>query len=206
MEVLVHPVSHWIGYHIAERLLHEGYEVKGIKGEDDNNHLIDFFQRNSNFELMTTSNQRKYQLAIFVEDIPEMDENRFERMLQINGERSSVKNATYIDAPYLFGEWMPMTEEGIYVGENYIGFSSPAFLEKGVYITDFLSQLLQWLKDMPAYQEIRVESVRNQSLKGKKLEKTFSVEENIPIKENINQVLAHFRKFQALYPAVNKKT
>ena len=205
MEVLVFNVSHWIGYHIANRLLQEGYKVKGIEGEAFNNHLIDFFLRNSNFELITRRAEITIPLAICVGEIPERVECNYDQLIQINGKKPHSTDTIAIHIPYLFGEWMPMTKEACYIGGNRIRFSSQEFLDEGVYIKDFLELLLKLLESPPAGQVFFVRSARNQSLKGKKLEKTFLLDENIAIEKNLNQVKEHFHKFQTLYPIVEDR-
>lgn len=202
MKVLVLNISHWVGYHIANRLLQEGYEVRGLEGETSNSHLVDFISRNSNFELITSRAEITFPLAICVGEIPQQVEYNYDQLIQINGENTDTTDRITIHTPYLFGEWMPMTEEACYIGGNCIRFSSQEFLEEGVYIKDFLEVLLELLESPPASPVVFVRSARNRSLKGKKLEKTFLVDENIAIEENLNQVKEHFQKFQALYPDV----
>ena len=206
MEVLILNVSNWIGYHIADRLLQEGYVVKGMEGKESNHHLVDFFSRNSNFELITSRADTVFPLAICPGEVLKRVECHYDQLIQINGKADPSADGVAIHIPYLFGEWMPMTEEACCIGGNHVRFSSQEFLEEGVYIKDFLEFLLGFLESPSASREIFVKSARNQSLKGKKLEKTFLVDENISIEENLNRVKEHFRKFQALYPAGEDST
>src|SRR5699024_7010880 len=125
--------------------------------------------------------------------------------IQINGKNPDSTDTIAIHVPYLFGEWMPMTKEACYIEGNSVSFSSQEFLEEGVYIKDVLELLLKLLESPPARQVFFVRSARNQSLKGKKLEKAFLLDQNSAIEKNLNQVEQHFHKFQTLYPIVEDR-
>lgn len=200
MKALVLNITNWISYHIADRLLNEGYSVEAMKNNDENEHLIDFFARNSTFELVDEPADGSYPLVICVGPQQTFSkEVEFERIIFLNSSSSTMGNATKIHVPYLFGEWMPMTEETFLHNGKRIIFSDPEFREDGLYIADFLETLVTWIENEPPFSEIYVQPERNRGKPGKKLEKTFFVEENVPIEENLKQVISHYHLFSDLY-------
>ncbi len=196
MKILVLNVTNWIGYHMTDGLLNAGHEVVGVKGEEGNEHFIDFFARNSQFHLIERPERGSFPLVICIEDADVADDVEYDRLYLIN-HKEKRKNAISIEAPCLFGEWMPMTEEDLeQMGEN-VTFSSEKLLSDGIYIGDFLEFFITFIEKEPEVENIRLWPARNQ---GKKLEKSFLVDENIPIQEKLQQVISHYKRFKDLYP------
>jgi hypothetical protein len=198
MEAFVLNVSNWIGWHIAEALLEEGYKVKGLRAEENGDHLMDFFARNSNFEEITALTG-DHPLGICVGSIPDELPIDFEYLFLLNGESEALPEAIHIHAPYLFGEWMPMTKEKMFApdGEE-IAFASALFQEKAIYIGDFLPYLLRLIENPPETNNIYLTSSRKKQ--GEILENCFPVRENGPIEEKMEQVLTHYERFADIYP------
>lgn len=196
MKILVLNVTNWIGYHITEELLNAGHEVIGTRGEDGSEYFIDFFARNSNFHLIERPERGPYALVICIEDATIADDMEYDRLFLINHDEER-KNAIFIEAPYLFGEWMPMTEEGLERKGEIVAFSSDTLFDEGIYIGDFLEFFITFMEKEPEVENIRLWPARNQ---GKKLEKSFLVDENIPIQEKLQQVISHYKRFKDLYP------
>lgn len=201
MEALVLNVTNWIGYHLADCLLKEGYQVKGVKGEEENDHLMDFFSRNSEFEWVDLPSRGSFPLVFCPGDPPDSADIEAEQFYLINSKGEQLgTHGTTVQVPYLFGEWMPLTEEGFYYNEKKIEFSSEEFKNNGLYIGDFLQLILTWVVETPPSDRILLFPARNTEKQVKKLEKTFPVEENVPIEESVQQVISHYKQFKILYP------
>lgn len=199
MQALVLNITDWISYHIADRLLSEGYEVNAVKS-NNNEHLVDFFPRNSNFELVEEPLQTSYPLVICVGPLPQFAKKlECKRIFLINSDSINLDHAISIQAPYLFGEWMPLSDDDLLQNENQITFSASEYEKEGLYIADFLEVFMEWVEKGPPNSEIYVKSKRNGENTGKKLEKTFLVDENVPIEENLKQVISHYQQFKDLY-------
>ena len=202
MEILVINITNWIGYHITNRLLEEGYEVKGLMTEEAGGHLLHFFKRNSNFQLLENPGDEFYETVICVGRFPEYPVE-IGRLILINSRKAppGITDTLTIQSPYLFGEWMPMNADGYYEKERWLAFNSTDFKENGLYIDDFLQPLISWLKQNPSTDDIQIRSAR--AKKREKLEKFFFVKENKPIEDNVQQVLSHYERFKDLYPSID---
>lgn len=200
LEVLVINYTHWVGYHIVEALLSEGYKVYGLVEETGNENLADFFVRNSSFYSIEKPREEKYELIISIGSENQQILSRANRIYFINQETANDDKNYLIQAPYLFGEWMPMDEQGFYYQEERIDFSSELFQSEGIYIDDFINLLINWLNNPPNLREIRLERKKNMGNQAVKLDKSFFVHENVPIGEKIRAVVTHYNKFHSLYP------
>lgn len=203
MEVLIMNYTNWIGFHLAEALLNEGYKVDGFEGKDGNENLVDFLARNSNFRSLGNLEERVYPLVIYSGQEGQLPRISVERAFLINPVSSiHEENIISIHIPLLYGEWMPMDENGIYVNEKRIYFSSELFKREAIYIGDFIQLLLQWINKKPPIEKIRMEIAKNMNYNAVKLEKTFFVDENVPIGDQVQKVVEHYRKYHLLYPQV----
>ena len=201
MEVLVINYTDWIGYHIVEALLNEGYTIKALAGKNGNMNITDFFARNSAFSLYEKQQDKPYPLVICIGEDEEWDGLKMERLILINSSSEVETEKTLsIDAPFLFGEWMPMDEKGFNRQGERIDFSSELFKKEGIYIADFIKVFLQWVKEATKLDNVTLKSARNLEKRDIKLDNFFHVHENIHIEENIRKVITHFQMHHSLYP------
>lgn len=205
MEILMINVANWVGYHITNRLLEEDYKVAGHVTDSESEHLLDFFRRNSNFSLLEKLESRTFPVAICVGELPKLVGIKIDLLFLINGktDREITENAVSIKTNCLFGEWMPMTEESFLQNGDLLSFSSPEFLEHGLYIDDFLDHFMHRLEKKSYEKEIVIRPARVKS--GEKLEKIQFVKENKPIEERLEQVISHYNRYKELYPAIDEK-
>jgi len=204
MEVLVINYTDWIGYHIVEALLNEGYSVKALAGKNGNVNVEDFFARNSAFSLYEKQQDIPQPLVICIGESEEWDGIKMERLILINSmSEVETEKKLSIDTPFLFGEWMPMDEKGFYRQGERIYFSSELFKKEGIYIADFIKLFLQWVKEATKLNDVTLKSARNLENRDIKLDNFFLVHENIPIEENIRRVITHFQMHHSLYPEKN---
>ncbi|WP_339228790.1 hypothetical protein NSQ77_03225 [Oceanobacillus sp. FSL K6-2867] len=198
MSIFVMDCNEWITYHIADMLLENGYHVNALEASDNEEDLSMFFIRNSSFSMISGDVQKKFNTGIFVRDLASDILHDFEQLIVINPAKNADyleghKRCTAIYTPILFGEWMPMKEEGIFDQGKFIPFASEAFKKNALYIGDFSKALLQWLQisDLP-----RVLYVNHHD-KGKsddsKLEKNVFIRENIPKHKRVKAVIEHYR-------------
>lgn len=196
--------TEWIGFHLAEALLNEGYTVHGIKGENGNENLEGFLVRNSNFHVQRKIEKRNYLLVICPgnnEKISELDaaQTLFINTVDIDQESGIL----LINVPFLYGEWMPMDEEGFYVTNQKVAFDSEIFKNEAIYIGDFIKLFLQWIGKTTDLEEIRMKLGKNITNQAVKLEKTFFVDENVPIGDKFEKIIGHYKKYHKFYPQEN---
>lgn len=200
MEILIMNYTDWIGFHFAEAFLDEGYMVYGIKGKDGSENLEDFLARNSNFHVERNLEKRTDQLVICPGDSEGLVRQDAEQLILINSPNIGHGNGILsIKSPFLYGEWMPMDEEGIYVNGEKIAFSSEIFKNEAIYIGDFITLFLQWLRKTTNLEDIRMKLGKNTDNQAIKLEKNFFVDENVTIGDKVEKVIRHYKKYQSLY-------
>lgn len=195
MRILVADCSHWVGFHITNALLENGYQVVGVKGKNKNEHLEMFFARNSNFTFTEANTKTNYDAAVIAgrDRMPEVVEA--ERAFVINGSQRKNPDVVPICIPYLFGEWMPMQEEGFYQGEEFISFASQEFREGAVDIKDAAKGLLQLLNT----NKLPVEIILNPSRKDEKLENLLFLRNNRRIERSLKSLQSHYQQYKELY-------
>ncbi len=142
---------HWIGFHIVNRLLEEGCRVDGIDdlSTEKKENLAMFVGRNELFRhLPVIQESSGYNAIITVDD----------QMVKMHREEPVT-----IQLPLLFGEWMPMNQDGVYNGDEFVPFAAKEFTSRAVYIDDFLTGFLQWLQASSLPSELNVKSVHDKS-------------------------------------------
>lgn len=203
MSFLVTSCFDWVGFHIVNQLLEEGYDVDGIDEETTafKEHLSMFLGRNSAFSLKTKNELEPYDTAIMIGDSPCTDVLKAKRMINISRNKIQARREipmTIIHVPVLFGEWMPMNEQGMYVGNRFISFDSAHFLSEAVYVKDFIAGLFQWIQadELPPSLEVKSKSSESRSLK---LENTVYIHDNERTADKLKKVLHHYRSYQQFF-------
>lgn len=145
MKVAIVNCFHWVGYHLVEEMLEEGVEVIGIHESNtkQSEFLSMFVHRNSLFtETDMIPENVDYTVVIGHTAI---DSTRLFtiQLIEENIKTSDMSlHDVTIEIPLLYGEWMPMDEKGIFVQNKYISFTSNIFMEKGVYVQDYIKDFL----------------------------------------------------------------
>src|SRR5699024_6793172 len=121
MSFLVTCCFDWVGFLMVNQLLEKGHEVDGVDEEttDFKEHLSMFLGRNSAFRLKTRDELTYYDTAIMSGEEPCTDVMKARKMMNISCNKIQAKrkaSMTTIHEPVLFGEWMPMNERGMYMG------------------------------------------------------------------------------------------
>jgi len=203
MSFLVTSCFDWVGFHLVNQLLEKGYEVDGIDEETTalKEHLSMFLGRNSAFRLKTRDELRSYDTAIVIGENPCTDVLKAKQMINVSRNKIQAKreaSMTTIHVPVLFGEWMPMNEQGMYVGNQFISFDSAHFLSEAVYIKDFIAGLFQWMQvdDLPSSLEVKSKSSESRAVK---LENTVYIRDNERTADKLKKVLNHYRNYQHFY-------
>lgn len=186
-----------MGFHIVTQLLENGYQVDGIVSENNakQTHLSMFLGRNSDFKLKTEDDLNIYDTAITVGTYTVTAEiiNATRQFQIIRGEKEQqLENTITVRVPLLFGEWMPMNEKGMFIGEQFIQFDSNYFQTEAVYIEDFINVLRQWLKteDLPGQLKMCADNTAESAAQPRKYKTNM---------ERLTQVLEHYRRFQHFY-------
>lgn len=201
MPILLVNCFHWIGFHIMNELLEAGYMVEGIDNmsTEQDEHLSMFVGRNSSFTLIEKENLSHYKSSIIVGSWPHSEDIQADQMLQLcESNAKNLEEHIIIEMPMLFGEWMPMTEDGLYHQQKFIPFNSSLFLTEAIYIRDFTSHLLQWVTYTNLSQVIKIKSERNKDT-DLKLENIIYLRDNRPIHKKVEHVVDHYKRFKDLY-------
>lgn len=175
--------NHWIGYHVINELLENDYPVKGIVQPDYPDDLLMFFGRNSSFSITDSIADITKPVIIigkYNEKIPEGN------IYWINPpELEKAPHMNIIRVPMLFGEWMPMNENGCYIGKEFISFQKLKKEENALYVKEFAKMLLPFIQ-------------------GKSKENLFQKEEPFRIapsklEKQIENVIKHYQLFKSFY-------
>src|SRR5699024_4174874 len=118
MSILVKDCFHWVGFHIVDQLLMDGYEVKGIQTSSSKktDHLSMFFDRHSHFTLIEDVAACKTDTALLIMQHTK-DSINASRMMMISDLldiEALTADQIAIQQPLLCGIWMPIYEDGCY--------------------------------------------------------------------------------------------
>ncbi len=189
MLFLVENCFHWMGFHLVNCLLENGYKVDGVDdlSSDMKEHLSMYVGRNASFQhLSSPERSTTYDRLINITDK--------ELILTIQPNTSHR-----INLPILFGEWMPMKKDGMYHQKTFISFDSDIFFNEAIYIGDFMKSLIQWVESSQLPEILEVKSINNIQSEEVKLENSVYIRNNITIEENLKVVIKHYEKFKELY-------
>lgn len=203
MSILVKGCFNWIGFHIVDHLLKEGYEVKGIQttSSKQSTHLSYFFDRHTGFSLIDDKESQHVQTALLVNESGS-DVINASRTIVVS-EQPDLENMKdhqiVIKQPLLFGEWMPIQDNGCYYLNEYIPFDSVKFREQAIWIHDFTKKIVTLLAKKALPQIINVERNQNGAFSGLTLDNTFHIQDNTPIDSKVEDVLDHYKRFNQYY-------
>lgn len=205
MTNLVLNCFHWIGYHVVDHLLASGEQVDGIDNIDSSKkeHLSMFFARNSLFKQIQADKRSEYNTIFIIGSIPDTTiKLPAKRIIHITSKvgQTTDKSTTTIYYPLLFGEWMPMNENGFTAHGEQILFDSEDFLREAIYVKDFVKNILLWnnkSSDLPA--EIHVRSAHSKKRNEIKLENYVYIQDNGNVQDKVKLVRNHFEKYSYFY-------
>lgn len=199
MSFLVTNCYDWVGFHIVNQLLENGYEVDGINNSsNDPSHLAMFLGRNSSFTLTTKEKMSEYDFTFVIKKCSFIDEIKSKLLVEINIIKQSKKmdeNFLFIKQPLLFGEWMPMNNKGMYYNKNYILFNSSKFQTEAIYIKDFIHALLNWI-NQPS---LSTSVVKDSNSTDKKFVKNMYFRNNESKEVKLKNVLEHYKRYKDFY-------
>lgn len=204
MTVLVQNCFHWVGFHIVNQLLEDGYTVKGIdfSTEQASDHLSMFFARHASFSLIEPNVDESFNVSIVINSpqyADNIDATHHIVIDETNRQLIEHVNSTYIKQPLLFGKWMPIRDKGVFYCNNHIAFDSEAFLENAIYINDFTKMISQLLKkrDIPTFLDVQYDKIEESPTLI--LDNTVYIRDNTPIERKIEEVLTHYKQFEKYY-------
>lgn len=189
MLFLVENCFHWIGFHIINYLLEDGYQVHGVDeiSTDKKEHLSMYVGRNESFQHFSAlERDTDYDTSM------KIDNNE---IIITHQQNKSLR----VKLPLLFGEWMPMESNGIYYKNELISFDSDVFIREGVFIEDFIKSLMQWVNSSQLPSFIDVKSIKNRRDENVRLENFIYIRNNRPTEENVKIVINHYKKFNEYY-------
>lgn len=168
----------------------------------DEQDLSMFFGRNSSFSIISPEEYSEYKIGIIADGNNHQIRQKCEHLFLINPQNEKINitepNVTIIKADMLFGEWMPMNEHGIHNNNKIIPFTSDYFRKQAIYINDFTSGFLQWMK-LPELPSIMYVHTKNSSTNSDiKLEKNVFLRENIANEQNVKSVIDHYRLYRKI--------
>lgn len=190
---------HWIGFHIVNHLLENGYSVTGNEHAltDKQEHLAMMIGRNDLFTLLIDDTPKgKYTHVILPNensDVPqEIDAVKTFKLSREEGQHD--KRMVDVRTPLLFGEWMPMNENGMYVDGKYIPFDSETFQNDAVYIGDFIASLMLCL--MSSHQPGKLAIKPKSSISAERDRQAVFLRERRPVDQQLRTVVAHYKRFK----------
>lgn len=197
MSILVVNCGHWIGYHVVNDLLANDFQVEGIAISPETEDLLLFFGRNSSFTQIDKPKGKPYDACIIVGAFHTTYNINAKKMFIIQHEeanRATESEVTFIRTPFLFGEWMPMDEDGCYRNNEYIRFDSDWFKQHAIYIQDFTKVLIQCVQSTkhPREMDIKLMDCRD-------TDKGTDVIKQELIEKKIEQVRKHYKLNRHLY-------
>ncbi|MEN1970324.1 hypothetical protein WMZ97_19905 [Lentibacillus sp. N15] len=207
MTVLVTNCFHWIGFHIVNHLLENGYQVDGEATcmTTSAEHFALMVGRNDAFSLIRDKSDRKenYQLMIINQSDEAMQHIKTKKSFKLcrNHEDKTNLDRTAIILPMLFGEWMPMDEQGIYDQGNFISFNSEVFTNEAVYIGDFIQCLMQCLHSSHLPSQFKIKSERQRTLATEHAAQIIFLRDSRPVEKQVKAVSDHYNRFKAMYPS-----
>ncbi|ALX48647.1 hypothetical protein [Lentibacillus amyloliquefaciens] len=187
MVFYVENCFHWVGFHIVNHLLEEGYSVDGTDdiNTDTKEVLSMFVGRNELFrQLEPGQREREYEAAICISD----------DALMLEMDRSVT-----INLPLVFGEWMPMNHNGFFSREEFIRFDSHQFKREAIYIGEFLNSLRQWIQtsELPSIMDVRsYNDARNKNID---YENSVYIRTAHPLDKYVEAVKMHYEKYKKFY-------
>lgn len=196
---------HWINFHIVNHLLEKGYSVTGNERPltDKQEHLAMMIGRNDLFSLISDDfTTEKYTHAILLNGIPDQIQNMAAiKMFKLTRETEPYEKgaASVIRIPLLFGEWMPMNEDGIYVDEQFIPFTSDTFQNEAVYIEDFIASLMVCLMSSQLPEKLKIRPKRSMSFGKEDDRQVIYLRERKSIDRQIKTLIAHYKRFKDFY-------
>lgn len=203
MTVLVVNCFDWIGFHLVNELIQDGYDIDGLDtvARPNKEHLSMYLGRSSRFTEVKKCDVKQYSVAIIIGEYKQSKAIQAERIITIqmthsNGEEQQV--GTTIKPAFLFGEWMLMDEQGVYNNRRYYSFFKPKFEEAAIYIKDFTEIMLQLLqeKKLPSTLDIRSEKEKMESVQ----DQSIYIREKTAIHLTIKKLIKHYKRFKEFYP------
>lgn len=202
MRILITNWTNWLGFHFINELLEEGYTVHALitDSEQRTNHFAEFFIRNSSFCFVENGNLSTYDEAIVIGNFP-IKNILGRRIWHINCTLSKYNGkCIFVFTPILFGEWMPLNEEGIFFQGKLIPFTSEYFRNETIYIKDFMKIFKQWLKSVLVPHRILL--CTNQKKCGREtfmLENIIYLRDNRPKCKPIETIKRHYKRYKRMY-------
>ncbi|MFD1169148.1 hypothetical protein [Oceanobacillus caeni] len=199
MSILVVNCNHWIGFHIVNTLLEHDFNIDGMINPNLQDDLLMFFGRNSDFQ-MVNDEKREYETCIIIGDHPKAQDfkagNKW--LLPINGiQKKEQTDLTTIHTPILFGEWMPMNENGIYHHKKFITFDSEEFKNNALSIHSFTPVLLQLIQTSSQTNELYVHPRQEKEKRSEK--KAIYIRESEPKEKYVADLREHYKQYRILY-------
>ncbi|MDL4842913.1 Rossmann-fold NAD(P)-binding domain-containing protein [Aquibacillus rhizosphaerae] len=212
---LVLGCYHWIGFHITNKLLKEGYHVIGFDEGDaeKEDELSMFFGRNSLFTKLDNKEDivKGYKSKKFNACFNLLDQKSVEGLLRMKVGRwfqlgtpnkLNLNNKIVIDLPLLFGEWMPRKKSGFIYGKDFIYFNSGDFKRKALYIEDFVDAIFQLVQSshIPSHIQLKPFKENNQGHQGERIEyQTIFVREGEHVDQRLEKIKTHYEQFHSFY-------
>src|SRR5690625_45955 len=146
MKILINHCFDWESFHFIDTFLSLSYQVFGLndKKVKMSEHIAMYFARNSLFSQKDTIlNEKAFDIAIVFDDISLLQQISAKKKFLITDDHvEAIFPITIIQKPLLYGEWMEMDEEGLYIRDEYILFSDQTFQNNAIYIRTFVQLII----------------------------------------------------------------
>ncbi|GGB39946.1 hypothetical protein F3157_07075 [Virgibacillus dakarensis] len=206
MSFLVTNCFDWIGFHIINYLVENGYQVDGFDNTATNKkeNLAMMVGRNDLFSLLQDKKEcRERYTAIIINGSNghalDLKADKMVKLCRDEARKEGDAQLTTVMLPLLFGEWMPMNEKGMYAQNRFVPFDSDVFLNDAIYIEDFVLCLMQIIQSnhLPSFIELR--SVKDNRKLDKNSKRFIFLRDIRPIEKNVKKVQDHYNRFKTIY-------
>lgn len=204
MPILVINCFDWVGFHIVNDLLDNGYKVVGVNltSSKHSEHLAMQVGRNSHFKAISITDISDSYSVIILNSYEHVRANKIfnkhceKNTFTINNDKISSKLITF---KLLFGEWMQMNNEGMYLRNQYIPFESTLFSDESLYISFLTNKIIKLVRESATMQILRIELKDSDRHIEQILVKKQSIRDNVPKEDHLEKVLLHYQRFKNYY-------
>lgn len=195
---------HWIGYHIVNHLLEHSYPVATDERPltDNEEHLAMMIGRNDLFSPLSddrSANNDTHVILSKENGAPIQNMDAVKTFKLSRKQEQGRKGIIVVQLPLLFGEWMPMNEDGVYVDERFIPFTSEIFQNKAVYIKDFIASFMLCLESSHMPKKLAIKPKTEMTSEKENDRQVIYLRKRKPIDDQIKTVVAHYRRFKQFY-------
>src|SRR5699024_3191997 len=162
---------------------------------DEEEHLAMMIGRNDLFSAFTDDQPSNHHTHVILSEensahVQNMDDVKTFKLSR--KPEQEKKGVIVVQLPLLFGEWMPMNEDGVYIDKQFIPFTSEIFQKEAVYIEDFITSFMLCLTASNLPEKLAIKSRRETVAERENDRQVIYLRKRKPIDDQIKTVVAHY--------------